>query len=66
LFDDPAASDGLSEVARHAVAGILTHAPGLAAVCNPTINSYKRFGPDTLGDRLGVPGVRVPPMTGHL
>ena len=52
LFDDPEGQHGLSKLARHAVAGILAHAPALAAVCNPTINSYKRFGPDTLAPWL--------------
>ena len=39
-------------VARHAVAGVLAHAPALAALPNPTVNSYKRFGPDTLAPWL--------------
>lgn len=71
LFDDPASPDGLSDLARHAVAGILHHAPALAAISNPTINSYKRFGPDTLAPWLidwGLDNrsamVRVPPERG--
>jgi glutamine synthetase len=71
LFDDPDGPDGLSKVARHAVAGILAHAPALAAVSNPTINSYKRFGPDTLAPWLidwGMDNrsamVRIPPERG--
>ena len=47
LFDDPKTNDGLSRIAKSAIAGVLAHAPALAAVSNPTINSYKRFGPDT-------------------
>jgi glutamine synthetase len=27
----------------HAIAGLLEHAPGFTAVCNPTVNSYKRL-----------------------
>jgi glutamine synthetase len=27
----------------HAIAGLLHHAPGFTAVCNPTVNSYKRL-----------------------
>lgn len=27
----------------HAVAGLLEHAPGFTAICNPTVNSYKRL-----------------------
>ena len=71
LFDDPDGPDGLSKVARHAVAGILAHAPALAAVSNPTITSYKRFGPDTLAPWLidwGMDNrsamVRIPPERG--
>ncbi len=71
LFDDPNGEHGLSDTARHAIGGILKHAPALAAVCNPTINSYKRFGPDTLAPWLidwGLDNrsamVRIPPERG--
>ena len=47
LFDDPKTKDGLSKTGKSAIAGVLAHAPALAAISNPTINSYKRFGPDT-------------------
>jgi glutamine synthetase len=70
-FHDPAAPHGLSDVARHAIAGVLAHAPALAALANPTINSYKRFGPDTLAPWLidwGLDNrsamVRIPPERG--
>jgi glutamine synthetase len=34
----------LDEAVRlHAIAGLLDHAPGFTAVCNPTVNSYKRL-----------------------
>ena len=36
---------GLSQDARHYMAGILTHARAFAAVTNPTVNSYKRLVP---------------------
>jgi glutamine synthetase len=36
---------GLSNVARHYMAGILKHARGIAAITNPTVNSYKRLVP---------------------
>ncbi|WP_423750989.1 type I glutamate--ammonia ligase [Salinirarus marinus] len=35
----------LSDTAKQFVAGILEHAPALAAVTNPTVNSYKRLVP---------------------
>lgn len=34
---------GLSKMAYHFLAGILEHAPALAAVCAPSVNSYKRL-----------------------
>jgi glutamine synthetase len=71
LFDDPSRPHGLSATAEHAIAGILAHAPALAALLNPTINSYKRFGPDTLAPWLidwGLDNrsamVRIPPERG--
>ena len=30
-------------VRLHAIAGLLDHAPGFTAICNPTVNSYKRL-----------------------
>ena len=72
LFDDPDGANGLSDLRRHAVAGVLAHAPALAAISNPTINSYKRFGPDTLAPWLidwGLDNrsamVRIPPERGR-
>ncbi|WP_432178423.1 glutamine synthetase family protein [Streptomyces sp. NBC_00063] len=71
VFDDPSGAYGLSDTARHAIAGILAHAPALAALLNPTVNSYKRFGPDTLAPWLidwGLDNrsamVRIPPERG--
>nr|WP_254709819.1 glutamine synthetase family protein [Streptomyces lunaelactis] len=71
VFDAPEQPSGLSVAARHAVAGLLAHAPALAALFNPTVNSYKRFGPDTTApwlidwglDHRGAM-VRIPPERG--
>lgn len=43
VLEDPASPDGLSDVARHFIAGQLEHGRGMTAVLAPTINAYKRF-----------------------
>lgn len=35
----------LSEIAKYFIAGVLTHARSIAAITNPTVNSYKRIVP---------------------
>jgi glutamine synthetase len=44
LFAGPGYA-GLSEMAIHAIGGVLRHAPSLLALTNPTTNSYKRLVP---------------------
>jgi glutamine synthetase len=47
LFDaaDP---EGLSDLARMSLAGMLAHHEGTAAICAPTVNAYKRLLPDMM------------------
>ena len=63
--------DDLSVIARRMNAGILEHASALVAVCNPTINAFKRLGPDTMAPYRANWGydnrttfVRIPPERG--
>ncbi len=44
-FYDPNQELGLSQDARHYLAGLLHHAPAFTAITNPLINSYKRLVP---------------------
>lgn len=44
-FHDGSDEYNLSETGYHFLAGLLEHAPALTAVCNPTVNSYKRLVP---------------------
>ncbi len=64
--------ENLSEVAKHLLAGILSHANAMTALTNPTINSYKRLRPDSLAPyriNWGFDNrstlVRVPPDRGE-
>lgn len=43
LFEDKKDELGLSATAYQFLAGVLAHAAGLAALTNPTVNSYKRI-----------------------
>jgi glutamine synthetase len=45
LFHDGNGYGGLSELARQYVAGLLSHAPALLALTNPSTNSYRRLVP---------------------
>jgi glutamine synthetase len=42
-FADPGAADGLSQLARHWIAGQMVHARALAAIVAPTVNCAKRY-----------------------
>jgi glutamine synthetase len=44
-FADPNDPYGLSPVARHFIAGLLTHARGMCVLLAPLVNSYKRLVP---------------------
>lgn len=44
-FHDPADKYHLSEIAKHYIAGLMRHAPEIAAVTNQWVNSYKRLVP---------------------
>lgn len=72
VFGDSSSPDGISDIGHQAIAGVLKHAKALAALLNPTINSYKRFGPDTLAPWLidwGLDNrsamIRIPPERGE-
>ena len=66
------ASGELTPTALSMIAGILAHAPALSALTNPTVNAYKRLGPDTLapyrinwGHDNRSTMVRIPPERGR-
>lgn len=44
-FYDESSSTGLSDLALNFIAGVLSHVKGMAALTNPTVNSYKRLVP---------------------
>lgn len=71
-FHDPNDPDGLSELTRRCVAGLLAHHEGMSAILAPHVNAYKRLQPDMLNgywanwghDDRSV-GVRIPPTRGQ-
>ena len=56
LTHDPNGELGISELGYHFLGGVLAHAQGLAAITNPTVNSYKRINaPATLSGSTWAP-----------
>ncbi len=45
---DANGTDGLADVTRHFIAGVLAHAAGIMAFFNPTVNAYRRISPEAL------------------
>lgn len=70
-FADDSDPDGLSELARQCIAGIINDHVSMTALVAPTVNAYKRLQPGMLNgyyanwgfDHRGV-AVRVPPPRG--
>ncbi len=68
---DPRDPEGLSDLARRCIAGVLAHHEGMAAILAPHVNAYKRLQPDMLNGYWATWGhddrsvsVRVPPARG--
>ena len=56
IFADDSMELGLSEQGRHFLGGIMKHASALAAITNPTVNSYKRINaPRTMSGATWAP-----------
>jgi glutamine synthetase len=71
-FHDPNDPEGLSDLARRCIAGLLAHHTGMAAIMAPHANAYKRLQPDMLNGYWANWGhddrsvtVRVPPARGE-
>jgi glutamine synthetase len=71
-FHDPGADDGMSDLARRCIAGLLEHHRGMSAICAPHVNAYKRLKPDMLNGYWANWGyddrsvcIRVPPTRGE-
>jgi glutamine synthetase len=72
LLDDPGADDGLAEMVKPMVAGLVKHHASLAALMCPTVNSYKRLRPTNICGYAGNWGydhrlatTRIPPERGN-
>jgi len=70
-FYEASAPRQLSQEAYYYIAGLLKHAPALAAITNPTVNSYKRLVPGyeapvyiAWSERNRSPLIRIPAKRG--
>src|SRR5207253_1962797 len=70
-FHDPNDPDGISDLARRSIAGLMAHHRGISAILAPHVNAYKRLQPDMLNGYWATWGfddrsvsVRVPPARG--
>jgi glutamine synthetase len=55
-FADNGRDFGLSDEGKHFLGGIMKHAPAMAAITNPTVNSYKRINaPRTISGATWAP-----------
>ena len=71
VFFDPEGPLQLSQTAYHFLGGLMEHARAFTAVCNPTVNSYKRLVPGyeapvyvAWSGRNRSPLIRVPESSG--
>jgi glutamine synthetase len=70
-FASDTSDDGLSDLCRSVVAGLVSHHVGMTALCAPTVNAYKRLRPGMLagywanwGYDHRVATTRIPPHRG--
>lgn len=71
-FYDERTRSGLSKTAKHFIAGLMEYSPAFTAVCNPTVNSYKRLVPGyeapvyvAWGEKKRSPLIRIPAARGN-
>ena len=72
VIGESGSRDGLSDIGLYLVGGLLDHAPACTAICNPTVNSYKRLVPNwdapiytVWSHRSANAMIRVPSGTGE-
>lgn len=71
-FYDPESATGVSQACYQFIAGLLAHAKGFTAICNPLVNSYKRLVPGyeapvylAWSERNRSPLIRIPAKRGN-